>query len=136
MDRRDESNIDGLYRIGATKEEIEKMGSYVVTGNLPVIVRESLLPKLIDMGGRVVNSSKTLFPPGMIGPFCLETVCRDDLEFVTFEISARIVAGTNLYPQGSQYSCYLFEEPMSTGRRISREIKLAVENERLGDIIY
>lgn len=136
MDRRDESNIDGLYRIGATRGEIEKIGSYVVTGNLPVIVRESLLPKLMDIGERVVDSSKQLFPPGVIGPFCLETVCRDDLEFVTFVISARIVAGTNLYPTGSQYSCYLFEEPMSTGRRISREIKLAMENERLEDIIY
>lgn len=136
MDRRDESNIDGLYRIGASKKEIEELGSYVVTGNLPVIVRESLLPKLVEMGERVVKASLELFPPGMIGPFCLETICGDDLEFVTFEISARIVAGTNLYPLGSQYSCYLFEEPMSTGRRISREIKLAINSGRLGDVVY
>jgi len=136
IDRRDESNIDGLYRIGASRKEIEDLGSYVVTGNLPVIVRESLLPKLVDMGERVVKASLELFPPGMIGPFCLETICRDDLEFVTFEISARIVAGTNLYPLGSQYSCYIFEEPMSTGRRISREIRLAIDSGRLGDVVY
>jgi len=136
VDRRDECNIDGLYRIGATREEIQKFGSYVVTGNLPVVVRESLLNKLIDMGNKVVAASQDLFPPGIVGPFCLETICRDDLEFVTFEISARIVAGTNLYPLGSQYSCYLFEEPMSMGRRIVREIKLASEKERLEDIIY
>ncbi len=136
MDRRDESNIDGLYRIGATKKEIEDVGTYVVTGNLPVIVRESLLPKIINIGEMVVNSSVDLFPPGMIGPFCVEMVCRNDLEFMTFEISARIVAGTNLYPAGSQYSCYLFDEPMSSGRRISREIKLAMEDDRLDEIIY
>lgn len=136
MDRRDESNIDSLNRIGATKEEIQDFGSYVVTGNQPVVVRESLLPKLIDIGDRVVRASLELFPPGMIGPFCVEAICRDDLEFVTFEVSARIVAGTNLYPLGSQYSCYLFEEPMSTGRRISREINLAIKRDRLPDIIF
>jgi len=136
IDRRDESNIDGLHRIGATKDEIQSFGSYVVTGNLPVVVRESLLPKLFDIGGRVVKASLDLFAPGMIGPFCVESVCRDDLEFITFEVSARIVAGTNLYPLGSQYSCYLFEEPMSTGRRISREINLAIKDKRLADVIF
>lgn len=136
IDRRDECNIDGLNRLGLSREEIEKVGSYVVTGNIPLAVRESLLPQLIEMGQRVVRSSIELFPPGMIGPFCLETICRDDFEFVTFEISARIVAGTNLYPLGSPYSSYLFGEPMSMGRRIAREIKLAVERGELAKVIY
>ena len=136
MDRRDESNIDGLSRLGLTRDEVERVGTYVVTGNSPLVVRESLLPQLIEMGDRTVKTSKELFPPGMVGPFCLETICRDDLKFVTFEISARIVAGTNLYPMGSPYSFYLFGEPMSTGRRISREIKLARERDELEKIIY
>ena len=33
----------------------------------------------------------------MIGAFSLETIVTDELEFKVFEISASIVAGTNLY---------------------------------------
>ena len=60
----------------------------------------------------------------MIGPFCLETVVTDQLEFKVFEISARIVAGTNPYIGGSPYT-ELIEPGLSTGRRIAQEIKLA-----------
>ena len=40
----------------------------------------------------------------MIGPFCLETIVTDKLEFKVFEISARIVAGSNPFIGGSPYS--------------------------------
>jgi len=130
VDQRLESNVDGLYRI---REYIEP--SYTVTGNAPVILRESLLPQVKKMGDNVVRASKELFPPGIIGPFCIETICTPDLEFYAFEISARIVAGTNLYPNGSQYSCYYFEEPMSTGRRIAREIKEAIHNNVIEKVV-
>ena len=38
---------------------------------------------------------------GMIGPFCLETIVTDKLDFKVFEISARIVAGSNPFIGGS-----------------------------------
>lgn len=134
IDRRIETNVEDIYRIPKlNKSEIEP--SYVVTGNMPVVLRESLLPKVLDMGRRVAESSFRLFPPGIIGPFCLETICTDELEFVTFEVSARIVAGTNLYPEGSPYSSYLFSEPMSNGRRIALEIKEGIRKNRLTDMI-
>ncbi|MFX0183963.1 MAG: formate--phosphoribosylaminoimidazolecarboxamide ligase [Candidatus Hodarchaeota archaeon] len=129
-DQRLESNVDGLHRI---REYVEP--SYTVTGNAPVILRESLLPQVMKMGENVVKASKELFPPGITGPFCVETICTPDLEFFAFEISARIVAGTNLYPNGSQYSCYYFEEPMSTGRRIAREIKEAIQNDAIEKVV-
>jgi len=129
IDRRDESSIDEYFRSGRGKK------SFVVVGNKPLTVRESLLPKLYEMGNRLIDKSKELFAPGLFGPFCLETVCTDELDFVTFEVSARIVAGTNLFPNGSPYSFYYYEEPMSTGRRIAREIKEAVDQERLEEVI-
>ncbi|MHA2247528.1 MAG: formate--phosphoribosylaminoimidazolecarboxamide ligase [Candidatus Hodarchaeales archaeon] len=122
VDQRLESNVDGLHRI---QEYVDP--SYNVTGNSPVVLRESLVPKVIEMGKNVVKASQRLFPPGISGPFCIETICTPELEFFAFEISARIVAGTNLYPHGSQYTCYYFHEPMSTGRRIARELKEASE---------
>ncbi len=135
IDRRVESNVDDLYRIPESGGGSLIEPSYVVTGNLPVVLRESLLPEAMDLGRRVTEASMKLFPPGMIGPFCLETVCTDELDFVTFEVSARIVAGTNLYPEGSPYTCYLFSKPMSTGRRMALEIREGVRKRRLADLV-
>jgi 5-formaminoimidazole-4-carboxamide-1-(beta)-D-ribofuranosyl 5'-monophosphate synthetase len=56
------------------------------------------------------------------------------LEFKVFEISARIVAGSNPFVGGSPYSD-INERFMSTGRRIARSIRLALEDNRLHDII-
>jgi len=137
MDIRYESNIDGLTRIPESILSGYRVDpSYVVTGNIPIVVRESLLPQVLEMGNNVVETSKKLFPPGLVGPFCIEAVCTKDLQVVVFEISARIVAGTNLFIDGSPYSHLVYDEPMSTGRRISREIKNALRRGRLRDIIY
>jgi 5-formaminoimidazole-4-carboxamide-1-(beta)-D-ribofuranosyl 5'-monophosphate synthetase len=135
IDRRVESNVDDLYRIPELEGRKPIEPSYVVTGNMPIVLRESLLPKALDLGRRVTDASTRLFPPGIIGPFCLETICTDEQDFVTFEVSARIVAGTNLYPEGSPYSCYLFSKPMSTGRRMALEIKEGIRRRRLDDLV-
>jgi 5-formaminoimidazole-4-carboxamide-1-(beta)-D-ribofuranosyl 5'-monophosphate synthetase len=135
MDRRDESNIDEMYKLGAA-EELKKLGyfpTFVVTGNIPVVIRESLLPKVFEMGEKVVQRSEELFG-GMIGPFCLEAIVTDKLEFKVFEISSRIVAGSNPFVSGSPYSD-LVEPGMSTGRRISREIKTAKEKDLLDLVV-
>ncbi|RLF95871.1 5-formaminoimidazole-4-carboxamide-1-(beta)-D-ribofuranosyl 5'-monophosphate synthetase [Thermococci archaeon] len=133
-DIRYESNVDGLTRIPDWEKYFSP--TYVVTGNIPVILRESLLPEVFEMGERVVKKSKELFYPGMIGPFCLETVCTDELEFYVFEISARIVAGTSLYVWGSPYTWVKYNEPMSTGRRIALEIKRGLETNRESELIW
>ena len=51
-----------------------------------------------------------------------------------FEISSRIVAGSNPFVSGSPYSD-LVEPGMSTGRRISREIKVARDTGMLEKVI-
>jgi 5-formaminoimidazole-4-carboxamide-1-(beta)-D-ribofuranosyl 5'-monophosphate synthetase len=135
IDRRVESNADEIFRIGSPTELAEAgiYPTFVVTGNLPLMIRESLLPKIFEMGERVVEKSIDLFG-GMIGPFCLETVVTDALELKVFEISARIVAGTNLFISGSPYSD-LVDENLSMGRRIAREIKVARERNVLPEVI-
>ncbi|MCK4757066.1 MAG: formate--phosphoribosylaminoimidazolecarboxamide ligase, partial [Thermoplasmata archaeon] len=135
LDRRDETNIDEMYKLGS-QEDLKRQGIYptfVVTGNVPLVLRESLLPKVFEMGERVIERSIELFG-GMMGPFCLETIINDKLEFTVFEISSRIVAGTNLFPSGSPYSDYI-EPGLSTGVRIAREVKMAVEQGRLDEIV-
>src|SRR5579863_6559186 len=57
MDRRDEANIDELYKLGA-QEELLKAGirpTFVVTGNVPVVLRESLLPRAFDVAAKIVE---------------------------------------------------------------------------------
>ncbi len=140
MDRRYESNIDGLTRISAV-DQIELYGdprfvpSYVVAGNFPIVVRESLLDKIFKMGDSVVEVSKKICPPGMFGAFCLEAMVTENLDLIVFEISARIVAGTNPYIQGSPYSYLLHGNNMSMGKRISLEIKKAADMGILGQIV-
>ena len=135
IDRRDEANIDEMYKLGAQERlrELDIYPTFVVTGNMPVVLRESLLPAALEMGERVVERSLDLFG-GMIGPFCLETIVQDDLKCRVFEISTRIVAGTNLFISGSAYSDML-EPGMSTGRRIAREIRLTRKAGRLMDVL-
>ena len=139
FDKRYESNVDSIGRISyrdqmaLPKEQVDP--SYVIVGNLPIVVRESYLPRFIAKGENVVKESKNIAPPGLFGPFCLETIMTPDQDIVTFEISARIVAGTNPYVNGSPYSWLRYDEPMSTGRRIAREIKLAIEQDKLNEIL-
>jgi 5-formaminoimidazole-4-carboxamide-1-(beta)-D-ribofuranosyl 5'-monophosphate synthetase len=70
----------------------------------------------------------------MIGAFCLEAIVTDKLEFKVFEISSRIVAGSNPFVSGSPYSD-MVEPGMSTGRRISREIKVALEKDLIDLVV-
>ncbi|MFV9676299.1 MAG: formate--phosphoribosylaminoimidazolecarboxamide ligase [Methanosarcinales archaeon] len=136
MDIRYESNIDGIARLSHILQDSLPEPSFVVTGNLPVVIRESLLPRVLEMGQKVIETSRELFSPGLTGPFCIETVCTEDLEFIAFEISARIVAGTNLFINGSPYSQLLYDVPMSTGRRIAREVKEAIKGDLLDEVVY
>ena len=136
VDRRYESDIDGLGRIPA-QEQIgaDLIPSFNVIGNSPLVLRESLLEEVYSMGEKFVEAAKRLVPPGMTGPFCLEGVYDENGKFTTFEFSARIVAGTNLYISGSPYSSLIFDEPMSMGRRIAREIKNATIRNQIDKIV-
>lgn len=144
FDKRYESNADSIGRI-ASKDQMDVgiRTSYTITGNMPMVVRESLLPEIFKMGENVVSESRKLidfktgkpFEKGLYGPFCLEAIIDPDLNFYVFEISARIVAGTNPYINGSPYTWLKYNEPMSTGRRLARDIKQAIESDKLNLIL-
>jgi 5-formaminoimidazole-4-carboxamide-1-(beta)-D-ribofuranosyl 5'-monophosphate synthetase len=137
FDKRYESNVDSLGRISARDQiALEKVDpSYVIVGNMPIVVRESYLPRIIEMGENVIKESRKITKRGLWGPFCLETIMTPEEEIYTFEISARIVAGTNPYIEGSPYTWLKYDEPMSTGRRIAREIKTAIKKNQLKKLL-
>ncbi len=131
MDIRYESNADSLGRV--PREYIEP--TFTVVGNIPLVLRESLLPKVMEYGNRFVNATLTVENGGIAGPFCLESIVKENLSIVVFEFSGRIVAGTNIYVNGSPYSWLYWDEPMSMGRRIAREVILARQKNELNKIL-
>lgn len=136
FDKRYESNADSIGRIKAKDQlTVGIQTSYTITGNIPIVVRESLLPRFFEMGRNVVEESKKIEDGGLYGPFCLECIIDNHLEFFTFEISARIVAGTNPFVGGSPYTDLRYDEPMSTGRRVARDIKEAIAADRLDTVL-
>ena len=136
MDKRYETNVDSLGRIPSQNQQglgIEP--SFVVVGNSPLTLRESLLSEAFQMGERVVATSKKIIKGGLWGPFCLETIITPEQKFSIIEISCRIVAGTNLFIDGSSYSTLYWNKPVSTGRRIAMEIKEAIKRGALSKIL-
>src|SRR3989338_1140736 len=136
IDKRYETNVDSLGRIPSQNQQglgIEP--SFVVVGNSPLALRESLLAEAYNMGERVVATSQKLIKGGIWGPFCLETIITPEQKFSIIEISCRIVAGTNLFVNGSPYSSLYYNKEVSTGRRIAMEVKKAIKTKKLSKIL-
>jgi len=136
IDKRYETNVDSLGRIPSQNQQglgIEP--SFVVVGNSPLVLRESLLGEAFNMGEKVVATSKNIIKGGIWGPFCLETIITPEQKFSIIEISCRIVAGTNLFINGSPYSSLYWNKEVSTGRRIAMEIKEAIKKGKLNKIL-
>ncbi len=122
VDSRVESNADEIGR--AIFAGAHAKMSFTVVANGPMVLRESLLHEYLEIGKRVSEAADKLFG-GIPGPFCVETIITDNMEIYAFEISARIVAGTNIFAGSSLYSVFMDEKPLSMGRRIALEIKNA-----------
>jgi 5-formaminoimidazole-4-carboxamide-1-(beta)-D-ribofuranosyl 5'-monophosphate synthetase len=124
-DIRYESNVDGR-----TFGWVEP--TFVVVGNLPLVLRESLLPTIWRYGVQFAKAVKEAVGCEMAGPYCLESIIKDDMSISVFEFSGRIVAGTNIYMgYGSPYSVLYFDRPMDMGERIAHEIKEAAKQGKL-----
>ena len=137
FDKRYESNVDSIGRISARDQIALKNvdPSFLITGNIPIVIRESFLQETIDIGENIVKASGKMVDKALFGPFCAETIITPEKEIFVFEISARIVAGTNPYIQGSPYTHLMWNEPMSTGRRIARELNLAINENKLKKVL-
>jgi len=137
IDRRFVTDLDGIVRLPANQqlkleleEEMKEIGNYAVT------LRESMLKHVFPMGDRFIEATKKLYPPGIIGPFALQTMITKDYEFVVFDVSMRMGGGTNSFMGiGSQYSAVYWGEPISAGRRVGMEIRMAAEQNRLQYVV-
>ncbi len=138
-DTRRQTNIDGLLRLTAA-EQMEVMRyvkpQYVETGHVAVTVKESLLEKAFLMGEQFVAAAKKLYPPGIIGPFALQAAVKPgppEEEIIVFDISTRVPGSPGI--AATPYSNYLYGRPVTAGRRIAMEIRQAIRQNRLLEVV-
>lgn len=140
IDWRFESSLDGHVRLPApqqiTLNDEQSVPEYTVCGHNSATLRESLLERAFDLAEKFVLAAKEHYPPGIIGPFCLQTCVDKDLKFYVYDVAPRTGGGTNVHMSvGHPYGNSLWRAPMSTGRRLAMEIRRAAEEERLGEIV-
>ncbi|NJD99436.1 formate--phosphoribosylaminoimidazolecarboxamide ligase [Thermococcus sp. LS1] len=114
----------------ANKRRPFKTLPYTIAGNKAIALRESLIPMLYDYGLAFVKAMEELEPPGIIGPFALHFAY--DGEFRCIGFASRIDGGSNAK---HWYSALYWERPMLMGERIAREIKLALEEDHLEEVV-
>ncbi|MHA3962196.1 MAG: formate--phosphoribosylaminoimidazolecarboxamide ligase [Candidatus Thorarchaeota archaeon SMTZ1-45] len=127
-DIRYETDIDSSLRFNDEP-------TFTVIGNLPLVLRESILAEYFDMGVAFVEAFHRLCNQKIPGPFCIETVIDREQQIYTFEFSGRIVAGTNVWIPSSPYSYLQHGEPVWMGRRIAIEIRELIEQNQLDEVL-
>jgi len=140
IDWRFETSLDGHVRLPAaqqlTLDEDQFVPEYTVCGHNSATLRESLLENAFVLAEKYVKATKEHFSPGIIGPFCLQTCVDKDLHFHIYDVAPRIGGGTNVHMSvGHPYGNSLWRKTMSTGRRLSMEVRRAVEEDRVGEIV-
>lgn len=140
IDWRFESSLDGHVRLPAEQQLTllgeERYPEYVVVGHNSATLRESLLSKVFPLAETYVEATRRYFPPGVIGPFTLQTCVDKDMEFYIYDVSPRIGGGTNVHMSvGHPYGNTLWRSRMSTGRRVALEIRMAIERGELEKIV-
>ena len=140
IDWRFETSLDGHVRLPAeqqlTLDEAQRIPEYTVVGHNSATLRESSLAAAFDLAERYVKATQEHYAPGIVGPFTLQTAVDKDLRFYIYDVAPRIGGGTNVHMSvGHPYGNSLWRRPMSTGRRIAREIRKGIDEGRLGDLV-
>ncbi|MGZ4890665.1 MAG: DUF1297 domain-containing protein, partial [Halobacteriota archaeon] len=91
IDFRFESNLDGLVRIPA-EQQLELPKRYrdplmIIVGHANASLRESLLERVYVMAERFVDFSKRHYSAPIIGPFCLQTIVDQNMDFYVYDIA-------------------------------------------------
>lgn len=140
VDWRFESSLDGHVRIPAaqqlTLQGKQAIPEMTVVGHNTATVRESLLESAFDLAEKFVAAAKEHYAPGVLGPFCLQTCVDKDQKFWIYDVAPRVGGGTNVHlAVGHPYGNATWRKPMSTGRRIALEVRRAIQDDRLGDLV-
>lgn len=138
-DTRRQTNLDGMLRIpGAMQHEVlDKITlTFEESGHIAVTVLESMLEQVFAIGESFVTASKKLFPPGVIGPFALQSIITSGppkKDIIVIDVSPRMPGSPGI--GATPYSGYLYGQSISVGRRVAKEIRKAYRLKCLEKII-
>jgi len=135
FDRRIQTDLDGVLDLPAQEQlELNIATQNIEIGHMGATMRESQLEKVFEVGERFVETCKKEYPPGMIGLFALQGAVNKNLEFYVFDVSPR-VPGCPCVEPTSPYMKYKYGVEVGPGRRVAMEIKRAVKEGRLEEIV-
>ncbi len=130
-DTRRQTNIEGFLKLPSNLQSSivnqQSTIKYEEAGHIAVTTLESMLEPAFDIGERFVKAARTMFPPGVIGPFSLQSQIipgPPKKEIVVFDVSPRMPGSPGIF--ATPYSSYLYGKSISMGRRIAMEIKDAI----------
>jgi 5-formaminoimidazole-4-carboxamide-1-(beta)-D-ribofuranosyl 5'-monophosphate synthetase len=140
VDWRFESSLDGHVRLPAPQQMTmpihQQIPEMTVVGHNTATIRESLLEQAYELGEKFIDASKEHYDPGIIGPFCLQTCIDKDMNYYIYDVAPRLGGGTNVHVSvGHPYGNATWRKPMSSGRRIAMELRRAVEQDRLDEVL-
>jgi 5-formaminoimidazole-4-carboxamide-1-(beta)-D-ribofuranosyl 5'-monophosphate synthetase len=140
VDWRFETSLDGHVRLPAPQQmelsEDQLNPEYTVCGHNSATLRESLLEKVFPLAEKYVEATQEHHPPGIIGPFCLQTCVDKDLNFFIYDVAPRVGGGTNVHMSvGHPYGNTLWRTNLSTGRRVAMEVRRAIEMDKVEEIV-
>ncbi len=135
-DSRRQTDLDGLLKLPEYWQRkiktIQKRVKQEEAGHVAVTVLESMLEQAFEMGERFVKASQEMQSPGIIGPFALQaciTPGPPKKDIVVFDVSPRMPGSPGIF--ATPYSGYLYGQSFSVGRRLAKEIKLAIKKGQL-----
>ncbi len=135
FDRRIQTDLDGVLDLTAKEQlELSIPTQNIEIGHMGATMRESQLEMIFDAAERFVNTCKKEYPPGMVGLFGLQGAVTKDLKFYVFDVSPR-VPGCPCVEPTSPYMKYKYGEEVGPGRRVAMEIKKAMKDGRLSDVL-
>ena len=138
-DTRRQTNLDGILRLPAS-QQLEALKyidvKAIEAGHISCTVKESLLEQIFDLGEKFVRVARQEYPPGIIGPFALQSAFipgPPSEKAIVFDISMRVQGspGTMFTP----YSGYYYGESLSVGKRVAMEIRKAIQQSRLEETV-
>lgn len=125
-----------LFRVGdPTPGQLSTILKFEEAGHIAVTTLESMLEPAFEIGEKFVKAAKSTFPPGVIGPFSLQSVIipgPPKKEIVVFDVSPRMPGSPGIF--ATPYSGYLFGRNISMGRRVAMEIKSAIVKKQISKI--
>jgi 5-formaminoimidazole-4-carboxamide-1-(beta)-D-ribofuranosyl 5'-monophosphate synthetase len=135
FDRRIQTDLDGVLDLPAQEQlELNISTQNIEIGHMGATMRESQIEKIFEAAEKFVETCKKEYPPGMIGLFALQGAITKNLEFYVFDVSPR-VPGCPCVEPTSPYMKYKYGIEVGPGRRVAMEIKLAVKENRLAEVV-